>query len=103
MPRTPHKLLDNLAGELWEMRKKYKDAFIVSSSLNQNIFWFDYPDYCGLSYKIKSRLSGDFVDSLQSELFYRLENERLPAYKEIFRSRRNLRRYLLKVWKIYSN
>lgn len=101
MPRIPNKLLNNLADELWEMRDKYKSA-LLAPHLNTDVFLFDYPYYGGLSYKVRSRLSGDFVDSLQGELFYKLETERLPAYKEIFRSRRNLRRYLLKLWKIYS-
>lgn len=101
MKRIPHKLLQNLADEFWVMRAKFKKDILAPSDEYESL-WFDYPDYYGLPKKISGRLSGDFVDSLQGEFFYEMKVHGLSAYKTFFKSRKDLHRHVVRMWKIYG-
>lgn len=105
MARLPTKLLQNLADEFWAMRKKIKQDVINYKNDPDSDNWivFDYPDYYGLSYKVNSRLSGDFVDTLQGDMFSELEWNGIKGYKKFFRSKRDLHRHLVRMWKYYGN
>ena len=108
--KCPKKLIENLANEFWEMRLKFKDDSLKIKQLlgpfdeesDHEPLWFDYPNYYGLSYKVYSRLSGDFVDSLQGEFFGKMQAYGLKEYKKFFRSKKDLHRHIIRIWKIYG-
>lgn len=101
MKKIPKKLLENLANEFWDMRAKFKRDILEPSKDIQPL-WFDYPNYYDLSKKISWRLDGDFVDSLQGDFFYEMEVHGLLAYKKFFKSKRDLHRHIVRLWKIYG-
>lgn len=69
------KTFDLIVDHLWKDRKKYIPGSSWSYScdryrkplniLGTDCLVFDYPDYSGLSKKISSRLSCEFVDAIQ--------------------------------------
>jgi hypothetical protein len=100
MKKIPIKLIQNLSNEFWEMRAKFKKD--ISTPDDDTVFQFDYPDYYGLSYKVYSRLSGDFVDSLQGDFFGQMEAIGISEYKYFFKSKKDLHRHIVRIWKIYG-
>lgn len=97
------KKIQNLAKEFWKMREKFKSQTILFSNNKREMLHFDYPSYFGLPKRIYSKLSSDFVDSLQGDFFYELQTEGIKKYKEFFHSEKVLYKKLIEVYKIYGN